>query len=199
MWRILDGRSGILQKRYSQVHPECHQPKAPLMYTTNRPERCTQDLENRKSFLQPTPPLPLSILDLKSVAARQQQQQVVMCARPGCCWPAWKDSRGQHRHCGRTCRDADLEMASASAAQATAATLAAAQATAAAATVQPMIPPSIVDHNPFEPIGREPPVCPIAAFAPTSTRKDLYSSYPLDRSFVTAPETVKISLQTTSD
>ena len=25
--------------------------KAPLMYTTNRPERCTQDPENRKSFL----------------------------------------------------------------------------------------------------------------------------------------------------
>ena len=61
-------------------------------------------------------------------------------------------------------------MARASAAQATAATLAAAQAAAAAATVQPMIPPSMVDHNPFEPIGREPPVCPIAAFAPTSTR-----------------------------
>ena len=28
VWRILDGRSGILQKRYSQVHPECHQAKS---------------------------------------------------------------------------------------------------------------------------------------------------------------------------
>ena len=55
MWRILDGRRGILQKRYGQVLPECHQPKSTvddsLMYTTNRPERCTQDSENRKSFL----------------------------------------------------------------------------------------------------------------------------------------------------
>ena len=39
-------RSGTAKYTQSAINQ-----KAPLMYTTNRPERCTQDPENRKSFL----------------------------------------------------------------------------------------------------------------------------------------------------
>ena len=39
-------RSGTAKYTQSAINQ-----KAPLMYTTNRLERCTQDLENRKSFL----------------------------------------------------------------------------------------------------------------------------------------------------